>query len=199
MDAAEEFGAHLVTAGKGRPVIVFAAGFASSPAHLALAERFRVIVADGAALSPRALGEAAATWAAEEGLDEVGLVGAGALAAAALWAARVAGDRASAIVLVSPDLPLGDGIDDDDQAALRPLLTEVTTPKAVLIGTLDAGQPRNAAALYRTRLSRANVVLVYDAGADIAADRPDAFARVAGDFLDRQGRFAFMAGTLALA
>ncbi len=68
----------------------------------------------------------------------------------------------------------------------------------MLIGTLDEAQPPGAAASYRTRLSRSNVVLVYGAGADIAGDRPDAFARVAGDFLDRQGRFAFMTDTLAL-
>jgi hypothetical protein len=198
MAGAQDFGGRLVTAGAGRPVIVFAAGFANSPAHLALAERFRVIVAGESDLSPRGLGEAAAAWAADKGLETVGFLGAGDLAAAALWAASAVGERAAAVVLVSPDLPLGDGVDDDDQAALRAALTEVKTPKAVLIGTRDPAQPRGAPALYRTRLSRANVILVYDAGADISADRPDAFARVAGDFLDRQGRFAFMTETRAL-
>jgi pimeloyl-ACP methyl ester carboxylesterase len=196
MAGAQDFGAKLVAAGEGRPVIVFADGFASSPAHLALAARFRVIVAAKSALSPRQLGEAAAAWAKHEGLEKVGFLGAGALASAALWAAQAAGERASAVVLVSPNPPLGDGADADE---VGPLLTEVAAPKAVLIGTRDAGQPADAAALYRRRLSRANVILVYDAGADIAAERPDAFARVAGDFLDRQGRFAFMTETQALA
>jgi len=180
-----------VEIGAGRPVVVFDPGFAGSPAHLALAKRFRVIVPNKTELTPRALGETIADWAASEGLETVGFAGAGALAPAALWAASAAGERASAAVLVSPDLPL-----DDD--ALQPLLTELKTPKAVLIGTLDETQARDAPALYRTRLSRSNVVLVYGAGGDIAADRPDAFARVVGDFLDRQARFAFMTGSLAL-
>lgn len=188
------FGERLVAIGTGRSVVVFASGFASSPAHLALAGRFRVVVADETDLDPRALGEAAAAWAEAEGLETVGFVGAGALASAALWAASAAGERASAAVLISPALLLGEGADDP----LQPLPTELKTPKAVLIGTLDETQPRDAAALYRTRLSRSNVVLVYGAGGDIAADRPDAFARACGDFLDRQARFAFMTESQAL-
>lgn len=185
------FGERLVVIGNGRPVIVFAAGFASSSAHLALAGRFRVIVSDETGADPRTLGEAAAAWAQAEGLDPVGFVGAAALAPAALWAASAAGERASAAVLVSPALSLDDG-------ELQPLLTELKTPKAVLIGTLDETQPADAAARYRTRLSRSNVVLVYGAGGDVATDRPDAFARACGDFLDRQGRFAFVTDSVAL-
>jgi hypothetical protein len=41
-------------------------------------------------------------------------------------------------------------------------------------------------------------VLVFNAGADILADRPDAFASAAGDFLDRKARFAF-AESMALS
>jgi pimeloyl-ACP methyl ester carboxylesterase len=182
-----------VEIGTGRPVVVFSPRFASSPAHLALARRFRVIVLNKSDLTPRALGEAAAAWAEAEGLEAVGFVGAGALAPAALWAASAAGERASAAVLISPALPLGEGADDP----LQPLLAELKTPKAVLIGTLDETQPRGAAALYRTRLSRSNVVLGLRRRGD-AADRPDAFARARGDFLDRQTRFAFMTESQAL-
>jgi hypothetical protein len=43
-------------------------------------------------------------------------------------------------------------------------------------------------------------VLVYGAGADIVADRPDALASAAGDFFDRQGRFFnLMTETMALS
>jgi hypothetical protein len=41
-------------------------------------------------------------------------------------------------------------------------------------------------------------VLVYGAGADIAAERPEALAAAAGDFLDRQGRFNLMTESMAL-
>jgi pimeloyl-ACP methyl ester carboxylesterase len=191
-----DFAADLVEAGDGRPVVVFAKGFSDSAAHKALARRFQVFVADDAKASPRELGEAAAAWTLNRGFEAVGFVGAGDLAAAALWAASAAGERASAVVLISPELSLDD--DAQDAGGLGALLTEVKTPKAVLIGTQDAGQPREAAALYRRRLSRSNVVLVFGAGADIAAERPDAFARAAGDFLDRQGRFAFMTESVAL-
>jgi pimeloyl-ACP methyl ester carboxylesterase len=191
-----DFAAGLTEAGGGRPVLVFARGFAGSAAHQALARRFQVFAMSDVKGSPRELGEAAAAWAADHGFDSVGFVGAGAFGAAALWAASAAGERANAVVLVSPTLPLGDGAADAD--GLGPLLTELKAPKAVLIGTQDAGQPREAAALYRRRLSRSNVVLVFGAGADIAGERPEAFARVAGDFLDRQGRFAFMTESVAL-
>jgi pimeloyl-ACP methyl ester carboxylesterase len=191
-----DFATGLTEAGGGRPVVVFAQGFAGSAAHHALARRFQVFATSEAKASPRELGEAAAAWAADRGFESVGFVGAGDLAAAALWAASAAGERANAVVLVSPALPLDD--DAADVGGLGALLTEVKAPKAVLISTQDAGQPREAAALYRRRLSRSNVVLVFGAGPDIAAERPDAFARVAGDFLDRQGRFAFMTESVAL-
>ena len=71
-------------------------------------------------------------------------------------------------------------------------------PTAILIGTKDAALPRDAAAQLRKIRPRANVVLVYGAGADTADERPEAVADVAGDFLDRQARFAFMTKSLAL-
>ncbi len=191
------FAKSLSEAGSGRPVVVFARGFAGSPAHRTLAERFRVIVAGDTKSSAREEGAAAAKWTADQGFEVVGFVGAQEGASSALWAAHAAGDRANAVVLVSPvGLPLDD--ETADAAGLRPLLSAVAAPKAVLLGTADVAVPREAAAQLRRKLSRSNVVLVFSAGADIAADRPEAFAKAAGDFLDRQGRFAFMTETIAL-
>jgi pimeloyl-ACP methyl ester carboxylesterase len=196
MTIAQTFPRSLSEAGSGRPVVVFASGFAGSAAHRALAERFRVVVA-GDAAPAREQGEAAAKWAADQGFEAVGFVGAGNAAASALWAAHAAGDRANAVVLVSPTgLPLDDAT--GDHTGLRPLLTSVAAPKAVLLGTMDVSVPREAAAQLRRKLSKSNVVLVFGAGADIAADRPEAFTKAAGDFLDRQGRFAFMTESVAL-
>ena len=191
------FAASLVEAGAGRAVIVFGRGFAGSSAHQALAQKFRVIVASDSALAPRALGEAAAAWAADQGLESVGFVGVGEAAAAALWAASAAGERANAVVLAAPvGLPVRDDADDPD--GLRPLLTAIAAPKAVLLGTVDRTAPPDAAERFRKALSKCNVVLVFGAGQDIVGERPGAFANVAGDFLDRQARFAFMTESLAL-
>jgi hypothetical protein len=167
--------------GEGRPVIVLAEGFAGSAAHQALARRFRVIVlalANGAAEA----GRGAAAWLAQAGLDEVGVLGAGDLAPAALAAATAA--KARSLVLVSP------------QGLTEPAAAGPAT--AVLIGSRDAGQPRDALSRYRRLLPGCRTVLVYGAGADIAAERPDALASAAGDFLDRQGRFNLMTATMAL-
>ena len=186
MAVAQIFGQGLVEAGTGRPVIVFGRGFADSPAHQDLARRFRVIAVGASDLAPRALGEAAAAWALGESPETVGFLGMGGDVSAALWAAQAAGEHASAVVLVSPTgLPINES--SADPSGLRPLLTLVKAPKAVLIGTLDQGQSREAAALYRTRLSRSNVILVFGAGGDIATDRPEGF-RPRGRRLSRPAR-----------
>ena len=59
----------------------------------------------------------------------------------------------------------------------------------MLLGTRDAGIPRDLAARYRAALRNCHVVLVYAAGRAIASDRPDAFARLVGDFLERREQF----------
>lgn len=182
-----EAGATKVTeAGEGRPVLVLGAGFAGSAAFTALAKRFRVLVMDAAPADITA-------WIAERGFDKLGLVGLGAAAGPALAAAAAAGEAVNALVLVSPlGLPLGDA-----DGPLKPLLWDVATPKCVLYGDRDPAA-RNLAAL-KTELFRSYVVLVFDAGTDIAAERPEAFASAAGDFLDRQGRFNFITDSVAIS
>jgi pimeloyl-ACP methyl ester carboxylesterase len=183
--------------GVGAPVMALGDGFANSAAHQALARRFRVIVIDTEGLAPEAAGRAVADWAAAAGLEGVGFLGLGGDAAAALWAAQAAGEGAKSVVLVSPQgLPVGGAPANDETPAH--LLTQVSVPKAVLIGSRDSSQPKEALSLYKRALSRSHVVLVYGAGADVAGDRPDAFADAAGDFFDRQGRFNFMTESVAL-
>jgi hypothetical protein len=83
------------------------------------------------------------------------------------------------------------------EGPLKPLLRDVSAPKCVLIGDRDPAASDLAA--YKTELSRSHVVLVFDAGSDVARDRPLAFANAAGDFLDRQGRFNFITESVAIA
>ena len=154
--------------GVGRPVLVL--GAAPGAAGLAaLAARFRLFVlADAAArraTGSRRVSQGRWAWSAV-----------GAAAGAALSLVRALGEAADALVLVSPTgLALGEG-------------ERLATPICVLVGDRDA----SAAPLADWRRSlHASTVLVFDAGADILADRPDAFANAAGDFLDRKARFAF--------
>lgn len=172
--------------GQGRPVVALGAGFSGSPAHAALARGFRVIALDAND------GQAAADWIAAQGFETCGLLALGEAAPAALTAAALAGEKVNAAVFVSPQGLLGND-------SVAPLLTSAPAPKCVLVGCDDKAQPRDAAARYKTSLSRSNVVLVWEAGADIAADRPEALASAAGDFLDRQGRFGFVTDSVAVS
>lgn len=176
----------LVSAGTGRPVLAFGAGFAGSAAHLALARRFQVFAIDPVAGGDD-LPKAIADWIAAQGWDLVGMVGLPGATLPAL-AAAAAIPQANAIVLVSPA-----GLDAAG-AALR----QAAPPKLVLLGTDDRPVGDAAAARLKRDLSQCSVVFVYDAGIDPAADRPAAFAQVAGDFLDRQARFIFAMESVAL-
>jgi pimeloyl-ACP methyl ester carboxylesterase len=154
--------------GVGRPVLVLGAA-EGSPGLAALATRFRVFAMADAG--------GAVDWIAAQCLEALGVVGIGAAAGAALDLVRQLGEAANALVLVSPT----------GEAALNES-GRLATPVCVLIGDRDA----DAAPLAHWRRAlHANTVLVFDAGADLMADRPDAFASAAGDFLDRQARFAF--------
>lgn len=160
--------------GLGRPVLVLGAA-PGSPGLAALAARFKVFAtADDAS---------AANWVSAQGFEALGVVGIGGAARAALTLIRGLGETADALVLVSPvGLELVEGE--------RP-----SAPVCVLVGDRDAAA---APLAHWRRALHANTVLVFDAGADILADRPDAFASAAGDFLDRKARFAF-AESMALS
>jgi pimeloyl-ACP methyl ester carboxylesterase len=160
--------------GVGRPVLVLGAD-PGSPGLAALAARFRLFALPDAG--------AAADCIAANKLETLGVVGVGDAAGAALGLARKLGEAADALVLVSP---AGAPPAEDERPA---------TPVCVLVGDRDPSA--RPLADWRRALN-AYVVLVFDAGADILADRPDAFASAAGDFLDRKARFAF-AETAALS
>jgi pimeloyl-ACP methyl ester carboxylesterase len=174
--------------GKGALVAALGAGFAASEAQAALARCFRVTALEGPDGSPEVAGKALAAWVERQDVAEAGLLGVGDQSAAVLWAAHALGEKAKAVVLVSPSI-----------LTVAPKLPEkVETPVAVLVGSRDESQPPGALARYRKLLRGCHTVLVFDAGADIAGDRPQALAAAAGDFLERQGRFIFKSGSVAL-
>ena len=105
------------------------------------------------------------------------LWGTGADVAAALRLAVQQPGRVTALVLESPM--------QEPEAWMR----DVHASALVLLGTHDAGAPPGLGARYKALLPNCHLVFVYDAGRDIAAGRPEAFADVVADFLERREAF----------
>ncbi len=72
---------------------------------------------------------------------------------------------------------------------LEGLLGALDVPTLVLFGTEDRLIPPEMGRMYRAIMPNCHFVLVYDAGHAIDADRPETFARVVGDFLERREQF----------
>ena len=72
---------------------------------------------------------------------------------------------------------------------LESRLPTLNVPTLVLFGTLDRAIPPEMGRIYREKLPNCHLVLVYDAGHALDADRPEAFASVVNDFLQRREGF----------
>ncbi|HEY3916633.1 MAG TPA: alpha/beta hydrolase [Stellaceae bacterium] len=108
-------------------------------------------------------------------------------AAAALRFVLDRPEAVTAVVLLGPTLIAADG-----RAADETLIGQLSTLKAPLLaifGTTDTSAPPEAGRHYRERLANANVVFVYDAGAAMAEERPEAVAELVIDFLRRGDTF----------
>lgn len=68
-------------------------------------------------------------------------------------------------------------------------LPTLNVPTLVLFGTLDRSIPPEMGRVYRELMPNCHLVLVYDAGHAIDMDRPEAFASVVEDFLQRREGF----------
>ncbi len=80
---------------------------------------------------------------------------------------------------------LGTGRDPKLDEQMRRL----AVPTLVLFGTLDRVIPPETGRIYKALIPNCHLVLVYDAGHLIGAERPEAFVEVVGDFLDRHEAF----------
>jgi pimeloyl-ACP methyl ester carboxylesterase len=74
-------------------------------------------------------------------------------------------------------------------ADLETRLRELTTPTLVLFGTRDAVIPPEMGHFYKELIPNSHLVFVYDAGHAIGTERPEAFAEVVADFLERHEAF----------
>jgi pimeloyl-ACP methyl ester carboxylesterase len=78
----------------------------------------------------------------------------------------------------------------DRDAELEAAMRRLQTPTLVLFGTLDRVIPPEMGRHYKELMpGNCNLALVYDAGHAIAAERPEAFTEIVGDFLDRGAAF----------
>jgi 4,5:9,10-diseco-3-hydroxy-5,9,17-trioxoandrosta-1(10),2-diene-4-oate hydrolase len=75
--------------------------------------------------------------------------------------------------------------DTDLEARLR----DLATPTLVLFGTSERLMPPEMGRHYKSLLPNCHLVFVYDAGHEISTDRPEAFADVTADFLQRHEAF----------
>jgi pimeloyl-ACP methyl ester carboxylesterase len=72
---------------------------------------------------------------------------------------------------------------------LEELMTRLDVPTLVLFGTEDRLTPPELGRVYRELLPRCHFVIVYDAAHAIYADRPEAFAALVTDFVERRQEF----------
>ena len=65
----------------------------------------------------------------------------------------------------------------------------LNVPVLVLFGTQDRIIPPEMGRIYCEKLPNCHFILVYDAAHEADADRPEAFASLAGDFIQRHEGF----------
>ena len=182
-------------AGQGSPVVILEPELRLSAFAGMLARQFRVVVpelsasADQAAVAGR-LNRAVVAI----GLDRYVVIGSDDTAALAVWQAVDAPERVDGLVLLSPMVLLPDAAD----SALVGRLGEVKAPTLVLFGTNDPAIPPETGRLYVERLAECYYALSYDAGHDIAGDRPEALSEAVSDFVERRGTFIVERNSTAL-
>jgi pimeloyl-ACP methyl ester carboxylesterase len=108
-------------------------------------------------------------------------------AAAGLALALDRPEAVTALVLLGPRLIQGDGRAADEALIAR--LASLKVPLLIMFGTKDKAAPPESGRFYRDRLAACNVVFVYDAGAAMSDERPEAVADLAIDFLHRGDAF----------
>jgi pimeloyl-ACP methyl ester carboxylesterase len=77
----------------------------------------------------------------------------------------------------------------DRDTDLERELAGLATPTLVLFGTVDRVIPPDMGHIYKELMPNCHLVFVYDAAHAISTDRPEAFAEVVADFLERHEAF----------
>ena len=134
-------------------------------------------------------GEAAVTElaAAIAGLapETYGVVGVSSGAEVAVRHALVSPERVAALALVSP--PMVQPAPGNADAEWRDRLAQLQCPTLVVFGQEDP--MASSASAYRERIPNCNIAFVYDAGPDVATERPQALLNLVTDYLERRETF----------
>jgi pimeloyl-ACP methyl ester carboxylesterase len=107
------------------------------------------------------------------------------LAPAAIAQAIASGDALEALILIAPQAMGTNGAAEDLP------LEEIKAPTLVLFGTRDELVTPESGRIYARRIPNCFYTLVYDAGHDIASDRPQALHGLVRDFLEHREEFVF--------
>jgi pimeloyl-ACP methyl ester carboxylesterase len=179
-------------AGQGAALVHLPTDLRLTPAHDLLARRFRVMVFEPPA--PDAPASMLAATLDRVGLDAFNLMGTSQASGAALGLALHAPERVLALVLESPT-----AIDPRRRdAETDKRLASVAVPTLVLFGTADDVAPPEAGRVYKALIPNGHLVFVYAAGHAVSADRPEAFAEVVTDFLERHEAFVISRTTTVI-
>ncbi len=154
-------------------------------AHDVLGRHFRVIVVE-APEAVRSAADAVAAALTTLGVERFNLLASSAAGETAVRLALLAPSRVEALVLEAPRPIRAEGA-ERPAGDLLPQLAQVAVPTLVLLGTRDSAA--GAGRVYAERIAFSHLVFVYDAGSAIGVDRPEAFAEVVGDFLERREAF----------
>jgi pimeloyl-ACP methyl ester carboxylesterase len=169
--------------GEGQPVIIFPAdeGSLFDDMAAALATHYRVIVLD----VPTNMGtkqdfaEQLFPALARIGVGSFSVIGVSRGTTAALAQAVYTPEKVRRLILVSPARTL---VEDPELGAR---LSDIQAPTLVLVGTLDRSGSREAGHTFREKIPTCHLLLVYDAGHAIAADRREACLSPIGEFLEQ--------------
>jgi pimeloyl-ACP methyl ester carboxylesterase len=157
--------------------LVYLHGAAAPPATVVelFSRRFRVVALPAEDFgTPHALAAAISAL----GIDAFDLVAPTTAGVAALELALREPARVTALVLEGPPASGPDA-----------RFAQIATPALVLCGTADDAWAIARAGAYTSVLPNAHLVYVYAAGRAVSADRPEAFADVVTDFLERHEAF----------
>lgn len=127
------------------------------------------------ASAPESLAQRVPICESADGFESVNVLAFAAAAQAALRLALSRPQAVRALVLAAAAPPT--------DPSLARQLVDLQVPTLVLLGTRDAQSPPALGRQWRDLQPRCHVVFVYDAGHDLAADRPDAFADAVIDFI----------------
>lgn len=116
-----------------------------------------------------------------EGLESFDVLARGPATEKAMQMALSSSGAVRALVLIAAMPP--------PDSALVERFAALKIPTLVLFGTRDAEVPAEAGRRWRALLPGCQIVWLYDAGRDLPADRPAAFAELVLDFLSEPAAF----------